>query len=113
MSLPLSDFAATFRSLVMPKLRDAVESRGFMIALDLRSFNESHREILSMAGRWGAWNLPCPHFDALIEWSQSALLDAACKAMSRVAAHEIAMAHVHADVERCDAAITALVACER
>lgn len=103
MSLPPSDFAAAFRAHVMPKLRDMLPAQGLFVALRLNTFSEVHAELMGEALRLGASNLPREHLDALIEWSQCALLDAAAKAEARVDAHTAAMAHVHQDIEKLEA----------
>lgn len=87
----------------MPKLRSMVESRGLFVALDLRTFNEAHAEIMSEASRLGALRLSGLHLDALIEWSQAALLDAAVKADVRVIAYDTSMRDTRADLDRWEA----------
>lgn len=81
--IPSSDFAAAFRRHVLPKLRAMIASRGLFVALRLDSFGEAHAEIMTEAGRLGAWNLSADHIDNLVEWTQLALLEAAIAAEAR------------------------------
>lgn len=84
MNLPPSDFADAFRALVVPKLRSMIESRGFFVAIGLDRFSEAHNEIMAEASRLGASYLPHEHLNSLIDWTQTALLNATIAAEARV-----------------------------
>tara|TARA_R110000868_G_scaffold41986_1_gene142512 strand:+ start:2389 stop:2724 length:336 start_codon:yes stop_codon:yes gene_type:complete len=76
MSLPPSDFAQTFRALIVPRLRPMIQGQGLLIALGLAEYIEAQNAVMAEAGRLGAYRLPIEHFHALEEWIGAAIVKA-------------------------------------
>lgn len=76
MTLPPSDFAATFRAHVIPQLREMMPVRGLFVALGIEGFTEAHGTVMRRAAELGAYHLPPEHLSLVDDWIGTALLDA-------------------------------------
>lgn len=81
--MPPSDFATAFREHSVPKIRTMIEVRAYFVARGLYDFADAHADIMAYASRLGASSLPPKHLDALIDWTLTALADAAAEAEMR------------------------------
>ena len=82
--MAISSFALTFRRIVVPKLESMVESRGLFVALGVDEFGEALSEVRHEAIRLGAAYLPDEIYEELLEWTATALIEAADAAKDRV-----------------------------
>lgn len=73
----MSTFAATFRNIVMPRLRRQARVQGLFVALDLRTFSEACSSVWADASRRGAAHLPDSLIDELNDWIATQVLNAA------------------------------------
>jgi hypothetical protein len=99
MSLPPSDFAASFLAHVVPSLRVLVNSHALLLELDDEAFDEAFGAVMAEAIRQGAAHLPDEHFSALDDWIGSALLDAAAEARERIEPQRARIARIHQENE--------------
>lgn len=77
MTLPPSDFADVFRVHSIPKIRQVIDVRAHFVGLNLYGFADAHADVMAYATRLGASLLPEEHFNALIDWTLTALATAA------------------------------------
>lgn len=73
MSLPPSEFAVTFRDIVVPRIKRVLIDQGAALAAG-ESYTQCLAVVMAEAGRLGAWHLPKPHLDAFEEWASATLL---------------------------------------
>lgn len=79
MALEKSDFAESFRAHVGPRLENMVGVLGHFVGLGMCSFSEAYGDVVSYAGRHGAYLLPDGHFHALTDWIGAELMDIAAE----------------------------------
>lgn len=77
MSLPPSEFAQTFRALVVPKLRPLIERKGASLNVAIVTFSEARAAVVTEGMRLGAGFLPPEHLTAFIDWVDREILIAA------------------------------------
>ena len=73
----LSDFAATFKQLVMPRLRQMCIEHGSSVAHGLETFSDAASKVLGAATTLGATRLPGTLFEELEDHLLTTLLNAA------------------------------------
>ncbi len=102
MILRQSDFAASFRAHVVPKLAEACRSRGLFLALNLLTYSGAVAEVMHIAQKHRVFLLPDEHFAALETWIGDQILARAAESDVRIEAHQTRMASVHADIDAWD-----------
>ena len=110
MTLPPSDFAASFRASIVPRLRPLIDTQALFLALDMTTFADAETEIIRAAGKWGAYRLPPEHFAALGEWVATALVTAEARHMARIDAEKPECNRRSADITAWDRRVRAWAA---
>lgn len=70
----MSEFATTYRALVVPRLRQLCASEGARLALGLVDWSDAVGAVWDTAYRLGAYALPDTLPEELYDWVQSQLL---------------------------------------
>lgn len=103
MTLPPSDFAATFRALAVPRLQALAYRHGVYVSFGMEDYAAAHAAVMSGARKLGAFHLPPAHLSALEDWISAALLreiDAADARAAPVVERMNAIARETAEHER-------------
>lgn len=71
----MSDFAAAFRAISIPKLRRWVEMESICVARGIDTYDEAYNTIRYEACRLGANHLPVEKYNELEDWIARVLLE--------------------------------------
>lgn len=72
----MTDFATTYRALVVPRLKNACRLMGVYLALDMREWGEAVSDVWSDARRYGATHLPGALTAELLDWIEAEIMSA-------------------------------------
>lgn len=70
----MTDFAQTFRALVVPDLKRRIEQHALMVACEITEFDDFYHDIMSQAYARGAHCLPDHILAELDAWVSSTIL---------------------------------------